>query len=42
MIAQLLLSTWRLNADGRWRVVFDTEGDFPAAPEVLDSEPDCT
>lgn len=40
------VSTWRRNDDGKWRVVFDTEGYFPDTPterdiEILESEPDC-
>ena len=40
------ISTWRLNADGRWRVVFDTSGDGGITPSEADiaalaAEPDC-
>jgi len=39
-------STWRLNADGEWQVLFDAGGDQCMTPteaeiEVLNSEPDC-
>lgn len=40
------ISTWRRNASGEWKVVFDTGGDdgmTPSAEEVaiLEGEPDC-
>lgn len=40
------ISTWRLNDDGEWKVVFDTGGDYGMTPsendrKVLASEPDC-
>lgn len=40
------ISTWRRNANGEWRVVFDTSGETGMKPtakdiEVLDSEPSC-
>lgn len=40
------ISTWRLNADGRWRVVFDTSGDGGITPSEADlaafeAEPEC-
>jgi ketosteroid isomerase-like protein len=39
-------STWRLNADGEWKVLFDAGGDYGMSPseadlEVLEAEPDC-
>jgi ketosteroid isomerase-like protein len=39
-------STWRLNADGAWRVLFDAGGDHGKTPTdeeiaLLDAEPDC-
>ncbi len=39
-------STWRLNADGEWKVLFDAGGDHGMTPtpeeiEVLNGEPDC-
>ena len=39
-------STWRLNEDGEWRVLFDAGGDHGMTPtaeeiEVLKGEPDC-
>jgi ketosteroid isomerase-like protein len=39
-------STWRLNGDGEWRVLFDAGGDHGMTPsaeqiEILNSEPDC-
>lgn len=39
-------STWRLNADGAWQVLFDAGGDHGMTPtaleiEILNSEPDC-
>ena len=39
-------STWRLNADGEWQVLFDAGGDHGMTPtpeeiEILKGEPDC-
>ena len=39
-------SVWRLNADGRWKVLFDAGGDAGKTPSdteraVLEAEPDC-
>lgn len=39
-------STWRLNSDGEWRVLFDAGGDHGMTPraeqiEILEGEPDC-
>jgi len=39
-------STWRLNGDGAWQVLFDAGGDHGMTPtaaeiEVLNGEPDC-
>jgi ketosteroid isomerase-like protein len=39
-------STWRLNAQGEWKVLFDAGGDHGMSPsatdiETLNSEPDC-
>jgi len=39
-------STWRLNAEGEWKVLFDAGGDHGMTPtqeeiEVLSGEPDC-
>ncbi len=39
-------STWRLNADGEWKVLFDAGGDHGMTPtaediEDLNGEPDC-
>ena len=40
-------STWRLNAEGEWKVLFDAGGDHGMTPtpeeiEVLNGEPDCS
>ena len=40
-------STWRLNADGEWQVLFDAGGDHGMTPtseevEILNGEPDCS
>ena len=40
-------STWRLNSDGTWQVLFDAGGDHGMTPtpeeiEVLNGEPDCS
>ena len=40
-------STWRLNADGEWKVLFDAGGDHGMTPsaeeiEVLNGEPGCS
>jgi len=39
-------STWRLNAEGEWKVLFDAGGDHGMTPtpeeiEILNGEPDC-
>lgn len=39
-------STWRLNVDGEWQVLFDAGGDHGMTPtakqiEILNGEPDC-
>ena len=39
-------STWRLNSEGQWQVLFDAGGDHGMTPtqeeiEVLNGEPDC-
>ena len=40
------ISTWRRNADGQWRVLFDTGGETDMTPDdndraVLSTEPEC-
>lgn len=41
------ISTWRRDADGEWRVLFDTSGETNMTPseqdrEVLNGEPECS